>query len=127
MQKHTYLNRNFFDTQRKKYRAVEEIAIEKQAVCLKTEDNKLLKIFHSLDDAKSAMDRLEWLKELGTKDDSLSDAIAMPSAILTGLKRDEVGYVCEPMNPAPPVIKTFIAVPPRCYSNLFHYNTESLK
>lgn len=98
MQKHTYLNRNFFDTQRKKYRAVEEIAIEKQAVCLKTEDNKLLKIFHSLDDAKSAMDRLEWLKELGTKDDSLSDAIAMPSAILTGLKRDEVGYVCEPMN-----------------------------
>ena len=70
MPMHTYLNRNFFDPQRKKYRAVEEIAIEKQAVCLKTEDNKLLKIFHSLDDAKSAMDRLEWLKELGTKDDS---------------------------------------------------------
>mgnify|MGYP000268973021 CR=1 FL=1 len=36
MQKHTYLNRNFFDTQRKKYRAVEEIAIEKQAVFYNT-------------------------------------------------------------------------------------------
>ena len=98
MPKHTYLNRNFFDAQRKKCRAVEELAVEKQSVCLKTEDNKLLKIFHSLDNAKAMSDRLEWLKALGTKDDFLSDAIAMPSSILTGMKRDEVGYVCEPMN-----------------------------
>lgn len=98
MPKHTYLNRTFFDLQRQKYKAIEEVSVEAQAVCLKTEDNKLLKIFHSLDSAKSLSERLEWLKALGAKDDVLSDAIAMPSAVLTGLKRDEVGYVCEPVN-----------------------------
>ena len=97
MPKHTYLNHNFFDTQRQKYKAVEEIASGKQSVCLQTDNKKLLKIFHSLDNAKAMTDRLEWLKSLGDKDDILSDAIAMPSSILAGLKRDEVGYVCEPL------------------------------
>ena len=96
MPKHTYLNRNFFDTQRQRSKAVEEVAIEQQSVSLKTDDNKILKIFHSLDYAKAMTDKLEWLKALGIKDDMLSDAIAMPTAILSGLKRDEVGYVCEP-------------------------------
>ena len=96
MPKHTYLNRNFFDTQRQRYKAVEEVAIEQQSINLKTDDNKIIKIFHSLDKTKTMIDRFEWLKSLGVKDDILSNAIAMPSAILTGLKRDEVGYVCEP-------------------------------
>ena len=78
MPKHTYLNRTFFDLQRQKYKAIEEVSVEAQAVCLKTEDNKLLKIFHSLDSAKSLSERLEWLKALGAKDDVL--------------------YVCEPVN-----------------------------
>ena len=97
MPKHTYLNRNFFDTQRQRYKAVEEFAFERQSVCLKTDNKKLLKIFHSLDDTKVMADRIEWLKKLGCKDDVLADAIAMPSAILAGLKRDEIGYVFEPL------------------------------
>ena len=65
MPKHTSLNRNFFDTQRQRYKAVEEVAIEQQSVSLKTDDNKILKIFHSLDYAKAMTDKLEWLKALG--------------------------------------------------------------
>jgi len=96
MPKPTYLNCDFFDVQRRRYKVVEEIVSGKISVRLKTGDRKLIVILQSLDDKKDMENRLEWVKSLGDKDAVLSNAIAMPSSLLTGLKRDEVGYVCEP-------------------------------
>lgn len=96
MQQHTYLHRIFFDTQRKRYTIVEEVAIDSQSALLRTADDQLIKVFHSLSHPKEMNDKLEWLMALGAKDAMLSSLLAMPTAILTGLKRNEAGYVCTP-------------------------------
>jgi len=92
-----YLNKTFFDTQRRKYRPTAEINSGENWIEMMTEDNKLLVMFHDLDDSKQQQSRLEWLFNISSRSE-LDDILVFPSAALTGLKRSEIGYISEPNN-----------------------------
>lgn len=87
-----YLNKTFFDTQRNKYRTTSEVDFGENWIEMKTEDGKLLVMFNDLDNPKRQQRRLEWLVSVRDKSE-LDSILAFPTAILTGLKRNEVGYV----------------------------------
>ena len=94
MQPNENTNKIYFDTQRNKYRVIEKLSSNTNSVSLKTEDGKVLKIYSNLSFESEYYERLEWLHCLYNKSE-LSNYIALPSAILTGLKYGELGYVCE--------------------------------
>lgn len=97
MQTELYLHKNFFDTQRNKYCPVSEIDSRDNWIEMKTEDEKSLIIYYNLDNPKYMQYRLDWLINISNKT-SLYDVLAFPKALLTGLKKDEVGYIAQIKN-----------------------------
>lgn len=97
MLRELYLNKTFFDTQRNKYRPISEVDSGSNWAEMKTEDGKLLVIFNNLEEPKYQQRRLEWLSRVKNKC-ALDSILTFPTAILTGLKRNEMGYVAVPEN-----------------------------
>lgn len=95
MPRELYLNKTFFDTQRNKHRPTSEIGAGANWVEMKTDDGKLLVMFSDLEEPKHQQRRLEWMVSVRDKSE-LDSVLAFPISILTGLKRDEVGYVSAP-------------------------------
>lgn len=95
MPRELYLNKTFFDTQRNKYRPISEIDSGANWVEMKTEDDKLLVMFNNLEEPKHQQRRLDWLVSIRDKS-ALDSVLVFPIGILTGLKRNEVGYVSAP-------------------------------
>lgn len=94
MEEKLYLNKNYFDMQRGKHRAVEVIKSDTNSVLLKTEEGKMLKICDDIKKLALYNERLEWLEAISNRSD-LSDYVVLPTKRLTGLKYGEFGYVCE--------------------------------
>ena len=92
MPRELYLNKTFFDRQRNKYRPISEIDSGRNWVEMRTEDGNLLVMFNDLENPKYQQHRLEWLMAIRDRSE-LNSILAFPTAILTGLKRSEVGYV----------------------------------
>lgn len=90
----TYLNKNYFDTQRGKHRAIDVIKCEDNNILLKTEEGKMLKIKNDIENNIQYKERFEWLEQLNKKE-FISDFVALPEKVLTGLKYNECGYISE--------------------------------
>lgn len=93
----SYLNKNFFDTQRNKCRPVSVLGTGEKWTEMETEDGRFMIIYNGLDDPKEYQTRLEWLLAIKEKLE-LNGLLAFPTATLSGLKRGEVGYVAEVNN-----------------------------